>query len=360
MMFFGGARPIGGYSKYDVPHDGLALAMHESFCDWECFQGQTKIMMANMYENWIMDTKHSESEKIAMYEGVLGDAWEKIKSFFRAIAEKIKSWFNAAIKYFRTVFSSNSEFLKRYKEEIENKEDEKFQFKAHKWDWDIADKQKDVAKKILDEAISEFQKAAAAITRKEDAETAKSNRSSDTKIAKKNIDGEMYRGLKGADAGNGGMSKYKTAFAKAINGGEPKDCKGFGSKSLSKDKMIEFMENGSDKTSEISDLASDITDKASSIADEVDKVVGERTKDDSSDKSTWSSAMNAAADVVKYRLSYATATANVYKEQLSMCINECSSVLRSFARYSVKEESGSGYRQRRGDVSLMEAWTSNW
>lgn len=358
MMFMGGARPInGGYSREEVPHDGLALAMHESFCDWEDYLGKSEIMIANMYENWIMDTQHSAEQKQAMYEGVLGDAWEKIKSFFRKIGEKIKSWFNAAVKYFQTMFSSNKAFLDKFKDEIETKDDSKFEFKAHKWDWAAGSKAKGNSADVIKDAKEGFTKAVELIKKGAGISNEADNISSWVKERKKQIDEKMYSGI--GKEGSGGMSKYKTALTKQINGGEAKDCKGFGSKSLALSEMIDMVENGSDKLSEIKDFASDISDATSDYADDVEKIVSEQTKDDATDKSKWNKAVNGAADVAKYALSYATAAADVYKSELSTCISECSSILRSFARYSVKE-SGSGYRQRKGDVSLMEAWTSNW
>lgn len=363
MMFMSGARPIGGYSREEVPHDGLALAMHESFCDWEDYLGKSEIMIANMYENWIIDTQHSAEQKQAMYEGVLGDAWEKIKAFFRKIGEKIKSWFNAAVKYFQTMFSSNQNFLNKFKDEITGKDGDKFEYKAHIWNWAMADSITSDSKKCIEIANNQFDSVAGLV--KDDVGRGAvvgdvgKGAVDWVKDKKKELDKIMYAKLKEGNSGNGGLSKYKTSLTKLINGGEAKEIKGMGKKGLSLDQMIDFMENGSDKTSAIKDFASDISDASSDFADKVDKLVGEQTKDSTTDKSSWHKGINAAADLARYSLSYATAAADVYKEQLSACINECSSILRSFARYSVKE-SGSGYRQRRGDVSLMEAWTSNW
>jgi len=363
MMFMGGARPInGGYSREEVPHDGLALAMHESFCDWEDYLGKSEIMIANMYENWIMDTEHSAEQKQAMYEGVLGDAWEKIKAFFRAIRDKIKSWFNAALKYFQTMFSSNKAFLNKFKDEITGKDGEKFEYKAHIWNWSKADSLTADAQKCIDEAKTNFNAVVGLV--KDDAsrtEVASAGKGAQdfVKNAKKKMDQIMYAGLKEGNSGNGGISKFRSSLAKLINGGEAKEIKGMGKKGLTRDQMIDFVENGSDKTSNIKDFADAISQASSDFADEVDKIVGEQTKDSTTDKSNWHKGINAAADLGRYSLSYATAAADVYKSELSTCISECSSILRSFARYSVKE-SGSGYRQRRGDVSLMEAWTSNW
>lgn len=363
MMFMGGARPInGGYSREEVPHDGLALAMHESFCDWEDYLGKSEIMMANMYENWILDTQHSAEQKQAMYEGVLGDAWEKIKSFFRKIGEKIRSWFNAAVKYFQTVFSSNKAFLDKFKDEIEQKDGDKFEYKAHVWDWKVGDAAVGNSKAAIDAAKAAFTAATGKVKAAAGGGVSSMNEVGKASVTefkeeKKKIDAAMYKGI--GKEGTGGMSKFKAALTKAINGGEAKEIKGMGKKGLSLSEMIDFVENGSDKTSAIKDFADDISNASSDYADEVDKLVNEQTKSDTTDKSAWHKAINAAADVARYSLSYATAAADVYKSELSTCINECSSILRSFARYSVKE-SGSGYRQRRGDVSLMEAWTSNW
>lgn len=369
MMFMSGARPINsGHSKIEVPHNGLALAMHESFCDWEDYLGRSEIMIANMYENWIMDTTHTAEQKQVMYEGVLGDAWDKICKFFRAIVEKIKSWFNAAVKYFQTVFMSNKKFLEKFKDEIENKDDADFHFSAHKWDFSAGKAASSDSKKVIEKAKAAFASATSKVKTAATVDPANKegvsglagdadNISKWVKDEKKRIDAEMYKSLD--KEGNGGVAKYKSALAKKLNGGDAKDCKGFGSKSMALSEMIDMVENGSDKISEVKDFADDISNAASDYADEVEKLVNEQTKDDTTDKSKWSKVINGCADVAKYALSYATAGADVYKEQLSACINECSSILRSFARYSVKE-SGSGYRQRRGDVSLMEAWTSNW
>jgi hypothetical protein len=408
-MIFANSFPLKALnesSNYYVPYDGLATAIYESNCEWETFKGDEEVIMANMYENWILDRNHTEEEKQVMYEGVLADIWENIKKFFIAIANKIKSWFNSVIKYFKTQFSSDEEFIKKYKDEITDRtEDDDFEFEAHKWDLnkfeDIKKGCKDVfttIKNQRDEAqdlvkfVEQNSKDTAyglaagsknriglpEVTGSGNNKTVtgdiskefghrfetqfKEITSSKTKAAKREIDGKIGKIIKTDFSGN--LSKAQTALVKLLNGGEKKFCKSFGTgKSLTKEQMIDLVENKTDKLNDIKEITDDIEELAKGTSDYVDQIVGSYTKDADTekDKTHLSKIVHFYTDLSKYALNYASGVCKTCEEQLREAINESSQILRKFARHKPKSEkeaeTESYNRYRRGrTVSLLENW----
>lgn len=363
MMFFG-ARPImkGSYSNIEVEHDGLATAMYESFSEWEEFKGKFDIAMANMYENWIMDTEHTEQQKIAVYEGVLGDAWTKIKNFFKAIGEKIMSWIKSVIKFFQVQFMNDKSFIEKFKDQLEeDRDEEKFTYNAHIWAWDVADSILKTATDRIKIIAGTFDKTVNDYSN-DNIKESSTDTSKKTKEEKKTIDKAMWTELKNAD-GTGGIAKFKTAYAKMINGGEAKSCKGF-NKGMKKDEMIKWLEDeANDKLENVKQAADDIKEATDEYSDKIDAVVSKHESDKDAEgkslKSNWSKAVTAAADLAKYALSYGTATTSTYEEQLKACSSECRSILNSYVRRSVKKESY-GYRSNNNSISLMDSWSSSF
>lgn len=405
-MMFVGSKPLSSISNnnnIEVPEDGLALAIHESNMDWIQFQADQEIAVSNMYEHWIMDRGHTDEQKQAVYEGVISDIFEKIKKFFKFIAEKIKKWFQAVLKYFKTAFMSDKDFITKYKEELEGKEDEKFQFSAHKWDFDgVGKKMFEIAKttknyisglhktitkwdawKALGDTITkekegEPEVATASLKRietyvngiiMENSNDLASKMNAAVKAEKKKVAGQFLAAVRGAEGvgnigqlaeGSGSESKFKEAFGKSLRGGEKKSCKGFGSgKSLSLSSMIEYVENQDDKLSEIKDLASEISDTASECSDNVDTIVADwKSKNStatSSDESDVRKVVKGYSEICRTYLNYSQYTCQVYESELKDCIRECSSILREFARYNA--ETKESYRPRRNtSSSLIENW----
>ena len=357
MMFFKNKPVTDIGAAPEIEHDGLNLAMHESFCDFEKIKGMIPTALSNVYEMYVLDTNQTTAQKTAVLEGVLSDAWEKIRSFFKKIAEKLKSWWNAAVKYFQTIFSSNESFLKKFKEDISGKDGSKFSYTGYEFKGTGAAEVTAAAKKSNEsskKAFDEMVKLASG-----DLQKAKDESSDKVKEKKKEID-KIWMGLvkKGADTGN--VSKFKEALEKGILGGEKKEIIGF-SKGLSVSQMIDLLENGGDTLSELKDIANDISENADKYADEVDSMVGKfrQGEEDATKRSNYSNLITAASTVAKYDLSYATAAVDVVKATLSEKISQSSSVLRSFARY--KEPTKDSYTPSTGNkTSMLEAFAGGW
>ena len=208
-------------------------------------------------------------DKQAMYEGVLGDFWQTLKNFFIKLKEKIISWFKAAWKYLQTLFLSNKEFIKKFKDEIENKEGEKFEYEMHLWNLnafkeissntsagEIANLVEKMTSQIYGKAQKEEKEGKQGKQEEDTFETqllhteqAELNKT--VKDMKKHLDTEFYktiRNLKSGSSDNDGtggtISKFKKLAGQYLMGSkEKKSIKGMGSKGLSASDMIEVIEN---------------------------------------------------------------------------------------------------------------------
>lgn len=363
MMFFK-QRPIsesyhGGIET--VEHDGLALAIHESMCEYETeISAKLPVAISNVYEMYICDTSRTTEQKVALLEGVLGDAWEKIKAFFKKIAAKLKSWWNSVVKYFQTVFSSNKKFLEKFKDEIEGKDTEKFTYTGYEYS---GIKKMDAVDNIIKEIINQANastKAAGDNADKFDDKVPDWKQAEKEK--KKEMDQIAMKIAKG-DAGyegKGNASKFKDSYIKSVRGSsEKKEIKNF-SKGMSVSDMIDYLENGDDKLSDVKQLNSDVTSAADDFADAVDTLRG-KIKDSSEDaavKTEANKALTYAANVMKYSLSYGTAACDAQKQLLSEIISQSNSVLRSLARYKPAKENF--MPSSNNGSSLLEAFSAGF
>ena len=357
MMFFK-QKPIAAAvsESVNVEHDGLMEAIHESMCDYEYeIAGKLPVAMSNVYEMYICDTTKTEDQKLALMEGVMADAWEKIKAFFKKIAEKLKSWWNSAVKYFQTIFSSNKKFLEKFKDEITGKDTAKFKFTGYTYEGHA--KLNDVEKTVqgwIGSAKSNFQALSNLDSTKYDEYKDK------CKKAKADMDSAAMKFAKeGGDSKSGNVSKFKAGIIKTVRGGsEKKEIVGF-KKGLSLNEMISMMESGGDKIDNLKELATSVSDAADEYADLVDIAKSKLDKSLSgTEKSHASSIISAAADVAKYSLSYGTAACDAAKSLTSEIISHSSSVCRSLARFTPAKES---YGPQIGNkTSLLEAFSAGF
>jgi len=361
---FGNARPLGASAGYgiSVEHDGLGAAMYESWCEYHDIRGRAEVAMVGAYENYIMNTSQTEEQKVALFEGVVGDIWEKIKAFFKKIAEKIKSWWNAAVKFFQSHFQSDEEFLKKYKDEITAKDISKFTCSMYPWPKMTGGlgSLKEIAsgvQKSIDAGEKYFKDIS------ESKEVNKENISDKIKEAKKIIDSESYKAAKESapvDA-KGGMGKFKTALTESYRGKSKKEKKGL-SGLLSVSTMISIIEDGKDVISDLKEAADTVAEAADGFADKVDAAVKARPGGDEGEaKGENTRIVNGAVEVAKYSLSYATAELEVMKSLASECMSECRSVLGAILRYSEPSKESSGYTWGANNkTSLMDAFSAGF
>ena len=364
MMFFK-QRPISESCNdgiETVEHDGLALAIHESMCEYETeISAKLPVAISNVYEMYICDTSRTTEQKVALLEGVLGDAWEKIKAFFKKIAAKLKSWWNSVVKYFQTVFSSNKKFLEKFKDEIEGKDTEKFTYTGYEYSglkrMEAVDTEVNAMITLATNAAKEFGNKAS--DKKEDKPDDWKQAEKDEKKKMDIIAMKIAKNDSDYD-GKGNTSKFKEAYIKSVRGSsEKKEIKNF-SKGMSVSDMIDYLENGDDKLSDVKQLNSDVTSAADDYADAIDTLRG-KVKDSNSEadaKTEANKALTCAANVMKYSLSYGTAACDATKQLLTEIIGQSSSVLRSLARYKPTEES---YIPSRGNgTGLLEAFSAGF
>lgn len=153
IAFNSGFGRVGGVVVDNVPEDGLDYAIHESFVEFEQLRSKTAIAFANVYEADMLDSTKDSAEKEAIFEGLVGDVFEKIKNFFKELGQKIKSWFMNVKRFFESYFMNNKKFVEKYRNELTSKDLSKFSFEGgHEWDMNKIAKFGGGAKKALDVA----------------------------------------------------------------------------------------------------------------------------------------------------------------------------------------------------------------
>ena len=314
--------------SYDIDHDGLAFAMHESFCEFEKFRGELPVAMSNIYESVAIDQSKPVEDRLAVMEGAVSEGWQRIKNWFVKIGEKIRAWFDSVVKFFKTIFLSNKKFIDKYGAELRGKDTSKFTYSGHMWsenkmgEWS---KKVEGCRSLAEGAFKDAVDAAAKATDAKGADTA-------YKISekKKEIDKKL---------GVNGISQFKEKMVRETRGGEKREINGFKAKSV--DAMISFVTDEADVVKDLQETANDIKDASAKYADEVDTAMG-KYKDGENDhgkRASIASYLGHAAEVARYHISYETAALETKKSLLHAMVSEFSGALRSFARYSPKKES---------------------
>lgn len=307
--------------------DGLVEAIHESMCDFESnVHGAIPMILSNVYENFVVDNTKTVEEKTVLLEGVITEAFGKIKDFFLRLWNQIKSWFASAVKYLQTIFMTNKQFISKYGSELEGKETGKFTYKGYDWNPSalntysskIASAGKE-PKKAFDDAVKTI------------------NKSKDVAATSKGYSVDEHKKAIDRAIGSRGVGDFKTELMKAARGrNEKHDITGF--KVASVKEMIEVITEGKEGMALLKEFSTVAQDNIASYADEVDKCRSAAEKDSATDRSNKMTYVNNAATVAKYHISYGVAFLDVAKNITKEMISEYSGALRSFARYSPKKE----------------------
>lgn len=329
MILFGkvNRKPESATENFDVQHDGLAVAIHESMVEFEeQIAGGLPVVLSNVYELWAVNQEKTPEQKTAVLEGVMSEAWGRIKDFFIRIWNKLKSWYESAIKYLGTIFSSNKKFIEKYGSELEAKTSSKFTYHGYKWADSMSGTWFAKTEKASGEAKKAFEEAVTAIGKSKDVSA--DNKAFKTDEKKKAIDSLI---------GAKGVSDFKTKMMKEIRGGGVKhDISGFSAVPVKK--MIETITKESEAVSNIKEQLTKLQEDVNSYADAVDKCRTAAENDDATERANKMSYVTSAATVAKYHISYAVAALEVTKSAIKEQIGEFSGALRSFARHSVKKE----------------------
>ena len=327
--------------SFEIEHDGLAMAMFESSREFSELQGGVPVALSNVYEMFVTDTSKTEEQKTAVLEGVMSDAWEKIKNFFKKIADKIRAWFKSVIKFFQTIFLSNKKFVEKFKSEIMVKGYDKFEYKGH--DWKMAELDR-VGSAV--EATKNFAEASFKAAENLSGIAGQSIGKVDVTADKKKIDSKI---------GAKSVSDMRTSLVKAVMGRDSKVIKKFSVASPSD--MLKVVTDEKEAIDDIKESIDATAEAAEAYADRIDKIQSkyESVESDPQKRSNFMRSANDAAAVAKYQLSYMTAFLEEKKSLTHKRISEFSSVLRSFARYKPAKEDyipeGAS-----GSQSLLEAY----
>ena len=318
---FGVTSHAASSEVYWIEHDGLDLAMMESYNEFEDITGRVPLALSAVNEMWASDETTSVEDKEIALEGVIGDVWTKIKSWIKKIWAKLKEWFNKVVDYFKTFFGSAEEFISKYEEKLHAADTSKFVYSGHKWG-DIAavigkydaNKAKSVEKGIDTDRGSDDPKALD--------EAAKKHRD-----YKKEIDKEM---------GCKSISDMKNKIRKEVGADKTVDIRGLSGVAS----VGEMIKTVTDKSTTLSDLQ-DTVDAGENLLTDLENEVEAAKKiiEGTSDPSIKAKKMalnNLMFSAGKYRVSYHTAIASLHKDLASEQANEYLSVLRSLARYKIR------------------------
>lgn len=313
--------------SFDIPFDGLDVAMFESFRDFDVYRGAMPQALCTCYEAYGLGQMDQEKVEVTL-EGLLADGFSKLKGFFKKIYDKIVGWLKGAYKFFETMIISNKKFVEKYEKELSTKEASKFKYSGYKWNDGELSKWRGKVSGTQKSAKEAFGTAVSAIN----ADGAKSA-DEGYKISDKKKAVDQALGVRG-------VGDFKEKMTKAVRGGSSKsEITGFSA--VSRDAMIKEITDEKSTLSEIKEAANSVQEAANSYGDEVDKLreAFDKANKGHAGKANYMSYVNHAADVAKYQLSYETAALEATRSLVHEKVSEFSGALRSFARYTPSKES---------------------
>lgn len=93
------------------------------------------------------------ADPAVLLEGIVGDAFKKLKDGFNKFLAKIKAWFAKVKKFFQVLFMNGKELAKKYGDEINKKSTKGFKYKGFKYTIKTGD---DVVDRISDGVANEI------------------------------------------------------------------------------------------------------------------------------------------------------------------------------------------------------------
>lgn len=323
--YFG--KQQGATPAAEVEFDGLEVALHESYSQFENLRGAIPDAMSSVYET-VMLGNGSDEEKQAVIEGTLGDIWEKIKAFFRAIKNKVVAWFNAAKKWVSTFFGNNAKFVEKYKTEIETKDGSKFEYSGYYWKQDAFSKVPAEVDKAIDYAEGQLNNVTSGLRATMDAAVKKD--------LGKHINEEIDKNI----IKDGSVEKFKKRITKAAHGGrdDRKAIKGFAA--TGKSEMVKVVLDSKEALTAFQETIDGISDAADKYEGEVDKLSEALNSEHEGNANIGSAVAKAreAAAGAKHALAYKTGFLELQKKLYTEMVSEYAGVLRAFVRYTPAKE----------------------
>jgi hypothetical protein len=346
IAFNSGFGRVGGVVVDNVPEDGLDYAIHESFVEFEQLRSKTAIAFANVYEADMLDSTKDSAEKEAIFEGLVGDIFEKIKNFFKELGQKIKSWFMNVKRFFESYFMNNKKFVEKYRNELTSKDLSKFSYDGgHEWKFGEIKKFEAAAGKAL--AVVENREKAMLKYAKEDKFNKQEDNSGwDDNKVKETIDRVV---------GYKGTAKMNEAIDKAVRGKEKT------LKNINIQDTIDNVVEMKDRLSSIQDNIEKMDDLCEKAVAAIDKFKDEandakaETDDAKSKKSTATTLASRVAGWYKYIFGYMNAVATREHALTKECAGESMSICRAVLSYKPANESWSATRES-STASILDSY----
>ena len=346
IAFNSGFGRVGGVVVDNVPEDGLDYAIHESFVEFEQLRSKTAIAFANVYEADMLDSTKDSAEKEAIFEGLVGDVFEKIKNFFKELGQKIKSWFMNVKRFFESYFMNNKKFVEKYRNELTSKDLSKFSYDGgHEWKFSEIDKFKNAAVKAA--AIADSHEKAMLKLAKDD----KFDKHED----KSGWDDMKIKDLIDKTVGYKGTAKMNDAIDKAVRGKEKTI------KNVNIQKIIDNVVEEKERLSSIQETIDNIDELCDKAVTAVDKFKDEandakaETDDAKSKKSTATTLASRVAGWYKYVFGYMNAVASREHALTKECAGESMSICRAVLSYKPANESWSAARESSA-ASILDSY----
>ena len=350
IAFNSGFGRVGGVVVDNVPEDGLDYAIHESFVEFEQLRSKTAIAFANVYEADMLDSTKDSAEKEAIFEGLVGDVFEKIKNFFKELGQKIKSWFMNVKRFFESYFMNNKKFVEKYRNELTSKDLSKFSFEGgHEWK---LEKIGDFRKKAED-GMKVAERHAGVLLGMAEKDSFNKNEDKhgwDDSFVKEKIDKAV---------GYKGTGKFNEAMEKELRGKEKT------LKNVNIQNIIDYVTDMKDRLSDIEDDIEKIEkacdDAVEKVDDLKDKASNAEIKDDDekgtkkAKKSTATTLAGRVAGWYKHALGYHQAVASKNQALTKERAGEAMSICRAVLSYKPANESWSATRES-STASILDSY----
>ena len=348
IAFNSGFGRVGGVVVDNVPEDGLDYAIHESFVEFEQLRSKTAIAFANVYEADMLDSTKDSAEKEAIFEGLVGDVFEKIKNFFKELGQKIKSWFMNVKRFFESYFMNNKKFVEKYRNELTSKDLSKFSYDGgHEWNLEEIGSFKDKVEKGF-AVVDNYTKAMLKFSQKDAFKKQEDMKGWNEQHVKERIDDAV---------GYKGSGKFKEAMEKELRGKEKT------LKNVNIQNMIDYVTNMKDRLSSIEEALDTVEENCETAIDAVEKFKDAASEakvadGDEKGKATKSTATTLAGRVAgwyKHALGYAQALASKDQELTKQRAGEAMSICRAVLSYKPANESWSATRESSA-ASILDSY----
>lgn len=348
IAFNSGFGRVGGVVVDNVPEDGLDYAIHESFVEFEQLRSKTAIAFANVYEADMLDSTKDSAEKEAIFEGLVGDVFEKIKNFFKELGQKIKSWFMNVKRFFESYFMNNKKFVEKYRNELTSKDLSKFTFDGgHEWKLEQIKKFQDKADagmKIAEDLSASMLK----IAEKDKFDKNEDMKGWNDQTVKDKIDHAV---------GYKGTGKLGEAMEKELRGKEKT------LKNVNIQNIIDYVTDMKDRLSSIEDDIEKIKNGCEEAVEKVEKFkdvaseakVADDDKTGKAKKSTATTLAGRVAGWYKHALGYSQAIASKNQALTKQRAGEAMSICRAVLSYKPANESWSATRES-STASILDSY----